>query len=292
MYGNRVKTNKTNCQDIIESDYLNGRAGKMFYCLTNPIVQTDTCIVYFAPLFEERVWAHRVAWNYGRILARDSRISTLFYDYYGYGESDGAAEDFTIAKARENFDTVMELLKEKGFSKICLWGIRTGCRIAIECEQQVKSFKKTIMLWAPVFDLQSYVYNKMLSMITSQLIIYKRVLVKRDEIINEVIKYGQCERAGMIMNTIDGYRFGAEFYKEIINNEKRMDINSVQGSVLSVELLAQESVKLKDRERLKEGVVQEVKGRQFWNLGRDYSQQEISFYEQSTMWLNKEAIWL
>jgi len=56
----------------------------------------------------------------------ENKISTLRFDFFGHGESDGKFEDLTISKAVGDILKAIEFLKEKGYKKIGLVGDSFG----------------------------------------------------------------------------------------------------------------------------------------------------------------------
>jgi pimeloyl-ACP methyl ester carboxylesterase len=78
---------------------------------------------------------------------------TLRFDFRGCGESDGLEENFTIASACEDFQSVMLWCRREGYSQFIVAGAGLGATIAaMNMELGAKAF---IMLW-PVLEPKLY----------------------------------------------------------------------------------------------------------------------------------------
>ena len=192
---------------------------QLFCTLIGDSSTSNKCTIYLAPLFEERMWSQRVAFNFALELWKNQRQPVFIFDYFGYGESDGDTEDFTLLRFRQDLRQILTLLKNKyGFLHFTLWGIRTGAALAVE-GLSVDSSVVSLVLWSPVLNLNKYVYSQLRSTIASQATVFRKVHAKRDDILNELLEHEKCECEGYLLNHIDGYRIGRAFYQEILQKD-------------------------------------------------------------------------
>ena len=282
----------------IENFFHDTGNGRIFCTLISPQNPTEECVIYFAPLFEERMWAQRIAFNFARDMAAKGTHATLVFDYYGYGESDGNAEDFALARCREDVISLHALMRTRGYSRFVWWGIRTGCAIAlasVPAHAPITSF----ILWAPVLGLKDYIYESLRANIAAQMMMFKKVVAKREIILAELVQYGQCCRDGNVLNHVDGYRFGGLFYQEILNLNHGKDLSYLAFPTLVVEVIpprAEKGKLMAKTESTGEAApayqnlqYRQVPEREFWLIGRDYSQRAESVYRPTLEWLDAQA---
>jgi hypothetical protein len=283
----------------IENFYHDTGNGRIFCTLITPPHPTQECAIYFAPLFEERMWAQRIAFNFARDMAAKDSRATLVFDYHGYGESDGDADDFTLARCRDDVMSLHALMRTRGYSRFVWWGIRTGCSIAlatIPAHAPITSF----ILWAPVLRLKDYIYESLRANLAAQMMMFKKVVVQRDIILKELVKLGQCCRDSYVLNHVDGYRFGGIFYQEILNLNNSKDLSCLTFPSLVVDVIPPRTENGKHLAKAEStGEVaptqqniqyRQVSEREFWLINRDYSQRAESVYRATLEWLGAQVI--
>jgi len=126
-------------------------------------------------------------------ISEKKTISVVMFDYFGHGESDGLSEEFTLAACFKDFEQILYFLKEKGYSEIILWGIRTGSALVQQVVRHKISITK-IFHWAPIFDLYGYVEMNLRGSVACQYMLFKRTVAKREEIIKDLLQYGKIRR--------------------------------------------------------------------------------------------------
>ena len=276
---------------LIKNYFCHVSESKIFCTAVGDFNASDECVIYFSPLFEERMWVQRIAFNYALELWDRIKMPVVLFDYPGYGESDGEPEDFTIEKCVDTLAQIKGDLKQIfGIKQYNYWGIRSGAHLALNC-LNVDESPKTIVMWMPVYDMQKYIDKELRTVISFQFSVYKKILVDRKIIMEEVSNDGKCERDIYHMNNIDGYRFGKDFINEIFmeNNAVKLDRLSIPTLILEA-LHKKRRLSLKNNsffENLKENdniYVNDVETHPFWQYTQNYSQKITPVFEKSLNW--------
>jgi hypothetical protein len=131
------------------------------------------------------------------------------------------------------------------------------------------------------------------------MMMFKKVVAKREIILAELVQYGQCCRDGNVLNHVDGYRFGGLFYQEILNLNHGKDLSYLAFPTLVVEVIpprAEKGKLMAKTESTGEAApahqnlqYRQVPEREFWLIGRDYSQRAESVYRPTLEWLDAQA---
>ncbi|MCX6818992.1 MAG: alpha/beta fold hydrolase [Candidatus Aenigmarchaeota archaeon] len=85
-------------------------------------------------------------------MLNEKGISTLRFDFFGHGESEGRLEDLTISRAVDDIMSAIALLKKRGYSKFGLVGSSFGGAASILAASKAKLF--VLALKAPVSDFE------------------------------------------------------------------------------------------------------------------------------------------
>jgi hypothetical protein len=278
----------------VESMFLDTGGGRLFCTLVTPAKPSGECMVYFSPLFEERMWCQRIAFNFAREMAR-AGIAVALFDYFGYGESDGNAEEFSIQRVRSDVCRLLDVLETRGFVRFTFWGIRTGCPMALASMPSGRLVRSCVF-WAPVINLADYIYDGLRAAMSTQLLMFKQVLAKRDVIVEELLATGSCVRDGYALNNIDGYRFSRSFYEEV-RAAADIDLGATSVPTLVVELARPGAppgsapappLGTMPGARADFQVVR-VCERPFWIIGKEYSTTAQDVYALTMEWMRRTA---
>lgn len=280
----------------IDNFYLESCGTSIFCTLVTSEEAKEECIIYFSPIFEERMWSQRIAFNFAKKVCTTQKKAVLLFDYYGYGESDGDVEEFSLKKCRSDTEVLMSFLIEKGFSKVAIWGIRTGAAVAINSLKGFEDNISTSFYWAPVFDLEDYILGNLRGSVAAQYMLFKKIVAKRDEIIEELINTGRCEREGYQLNFIDGYRIGREFYQETSSMLKEVNIKNYKYPLLFISMYKNRLLIEKKKQILfkefsdeekKELTHLHIEGEDFWQIRNTYSQRAENLYDMTLEWMKE-----
>lgn len=279
--------------NYINSHYYTISGKKIFCTLIGDLSANKECTIYFAPLFEERMWSQRIAFNFACSLWEHTGQPVIFYDYYGYGESDGDSEDFTVERCMNDFKMLMAILEDEyKVEKISLWGIRTGCLLALMSSKNNNNIN-SLCLWFPVLNIKDYIYRELRGAISFQTSIFKKVILNRKVILSELIEKGKSECQGYLMNNIEGYLFGRIFYEEAlkidnnflenINNRPLLILDTIQPSKNRGEGQSKDS-KYSSYIENENITIREIKVNPFWQYSRDYTQRLDDIFKITIDW--------
>lgn len=84
----------------------------------------------------------------------NKNITTLRFDFFGHGESEGKFEDLTISRAIGDLEKAIDIIKKRGYRKIGLFGSSFGgiaCLIAASKRKDIS----VLALKSPVSDYQA-----------------------------------------------------------------------------------------------------------------------------------------
>jgi hypothetical protein len=277
---------------IIENFFIQIFDREIFCTLLKSDKKSSSCLIYLSPLFEERMWAHRIAFNFAKYVSSNFNMSVLMFDYYGHGESDGFSEEFSINQCIVDIDKIIIYLKDKGYHEFSIWGIRTGSAI-VNCLIKLKHEFSTIIHWAPTFNLYDYLLNGLRVSVISQYVLFKKTIAKREEILDDLLKYDKCQKNGYTLNTIESYRFGKQLYQEaLILKDKLNSFEGYNVPTIILTLLDKEANNLSTTKNisfsdhhLNKITHKTVSDREFWHIGKTYSQRATKFYELTIDWL-------
>lgn len=266
--------------------------GNNIFCTTiGDLNKADSCVIYFSPLFEERMWVQRIAFNYACDFWNKFNIPVFIFDYYGYGESDGESEDFSFEQCKNDWAEIAAFLGDNyQIHDFIFWAIRTGSNIALYNLDSIVSVSK-IILWFPIFDLQKYIFSELRSVISFQSSVYKKILVNRDKIIEDVLSSGECIRDTYAMNNIDGYRFGKTFLEEVHNLGPINHISKINRPSLIINTESKSKKPLSIENQIS-GIPDKndlifstsVNAPAFWKYSQNYSQRLNNIFNITSDW--------
>jgi uncharacterized protein len=187
--------------------FVNSRGQRLFSVLHLPDAPaTDFAVVYCAPLFEEKLWSHRIMVNFARYLATLG-ITVLRFDYFGDGESEGRFEEASVStRVQDIVDAAQHCLKRSGVSRVHLLGLGYGATLAIAASDH--DGVDRVMAWAPVFDGERYAGELLRAHLTSQMVVHRKIIHDREALIAQILS-GQCVN-------LEGYEIGKPLYSEMV----------------------------------------------------------------------------
>lgn len=190
-------------------------------------------LVYCAPLFEEKLWSHRVAVNFARFMAARG-VAVLRFDYFGDGESEGLFEDASVSSRLADIEDAAQLCRQQtGAEKIYGWGLCYGATLAV-CAALSSPHLAGAVGWAPVMDGERYVGDLLRAHLTAQMVVHRKVIHDREALIAQI-------EAGRTVN-VEGYEIGKALYAQMRELDLAARLREAHKPVLVQQISPGESV--------------------------------------------------
>jgi len=178
-------------------------------------------VVVCDSLFEEKLWSERVVANLARQLAIEG-FAVITFDYFGYGNSLGDHEEVTVKSLLSDVEYVYSFLKAKGAIGVSVVGIRWGATLAYRFAIERESASQ-VFLVEPVVSWNEEIRKALRTNVGGQYAMFKKTVITRDEIIENLLNGKECVYSGYKMNNIDGYVISKDFMSESLDMELLSD---------------------------------------------------------------------
>lgn len=171
---------------------------------TNPAA--DFAVVYCAPLFEEKLWSHRVMVNLARSLAGHG-IPVLRFDYAGDGESEGEFRTASVESRMQDIqDAASHACERFAVPRVALLGLGLGGTIAAAASRTIENLAG-LALWAPVAIGERLISDMLRMHLTAQMVVHRKVLHDRESLVRQIM-------AGKEVN-VEGYDIARPLYEQL-----------------------------------------------------------------------------
>jgi uncharacterized protein len=185
------------------------RDGQRLFGVMHHVDSADQAVVVCAPLFDEKLWSHRVLVNFARFLAARG-VSVLRFDYYGDGESDGRFEEASVStRVRDIHDAVEFCCREAHVSRVHLVGLGYGATLALlatleQCPDSIAG----VVAWSPVIDGERYLNDILRAHLSAQMLVHRKVIHDRPALIEQILRNESVN--------IEGYEIARPLFAEIV----------------------------------------------------------------------------
>ena len=237
------------------------------------------------PFAEEKQDSHRGFVNLARELASNG-FWVLRFDYFGTGDSEGDWEQATVpdwlSDIRAAVDWVASNLR---ITNLGLLGLRMGgtlAALAAESEDRVNF----LVLWDPVINLKTHLYQILRSNLTTQMRVHGKVLYNRDHLLSQL-------KDGGIIN-LDGYSLTQRCYESAVAVDLLMDAKAFLGASLIIGFSNERrttkedlpALHLRYKERNPHSTFKNVPVHPFWQEPlKDYSDYAGELFDETIGWL-------
>ena len=141
----------------------------------------------------------------------------LQFDYYGYGDSEGDAGEVTVESMLDDIESAYSLmLSQYSITENSLLGLRYGGTLAAQYSADKENIRNVI-LWSPIIDVKNYVLDGLRKTLAVQTAAFKKIILTRDKIIENIVKGESSVIEGYDLASIDGYPVKAELYNDLIS---------------------------------------------------------------------------
>jgi alpha/beta superfamily hydrolase len=244
----------------------------------------DLAVVFCAPLFEEKLWSHRVMVNFARFLAAQG-VGVLRHDYFGDGESEGRFEDASVSsRVADIVDAVQFCRGELQVEHVYVLGLCYGATLAL-CATLRERAGDGVVAWAPVMDGRRYANELLRAHLTSQMVLHRKILHDRAALVQQI-------RADGTVN-IEGYEIGRALYGEMIELDLMAVLRDAAKPVLALQIAPSERIEAQYAElaqmqnpAVEFGCVREMK---FWTQQKKVFPPCEPLFVQTADWLVKTS---
>lgn len=237
-------------------------------------------LVQCAPIFEERLWSHRVMVNFARYMAMQG-VDVLRFDYFGDGESEGNFEDASVlSRVDDVLDAVEHCRAQTGKDAIYVLGLGYGATMAL-CAGLAARGVAGIVGWAPVMDGSRYIGDILRAHLSAQMVVHRKIIHDREALIAQL-------EAKQTVN-VEGYEIGFTLYKEMIDIDLTAMLHQAAKPVALMQIAPTDRAEsqyaiLKNNANAHVEFAQ-IKEAKFWT-------QQKSIYPPCTELFAKTAAWL
>jgi exosortase A-associated hydrolase 2 len=190
-------------------------------------------VVFCAPLFEEKLWSHRVLVNAARTFAKRG-MTVLRFDYFGDGESEGKFEEASVhSRCADILDAVDFCRSQTAVTKIYLLGLCYGATLALRTALTDSSVAGAVA-WAPVLEGDRYANELLRAHLSTQIVLHRKVIHDREALVGQIM-------AGQTVNT-EGYEIGRALYSEICNIELLPLLRSATNPIMVMQIAPGERI--------------------------------------------------
>jgi alpha/beta superfamily hydrolase len=164
-------------------------------------------VVVCAPLFEEKLWSHRVLVHFARHLASQG-VAVLRFDYFGDGESEGRFEDASVdSRLRDVADAVHHCRAQTDAGAVALVGLGYGGTLAVSAGVAPEAGIAGVVAWSPVIDGDRYVNDLLRANLSAQMVVHRKVIHDREALIAQILDNQPV--------SIEGYEIGRELFTQM-----------------------------------------------------------------------------
>ena len=268
----QISENKVSEEQILLRSGSNANLYGILYHARN---NEKGALVICPPDGDERTWSHRTLVNLSRLLASHG-YTVLRFDYMGQGESEGAYEESTLtSRLKDTGNAVEFLLTQITKSRVGLLGLRLGGTLAALTAVRHPSVEY-LVLWEPVVDLSAYLYNLLRVNISFQMVMYKTVLKKREQLQEDILSGGKV--------SINGFYLTKGFFQEAMEVKLNGLFQGFHGKHLTV-LLPGSKPPVEDNKN-----ILRLEFPVFWKEPKVYYPRPKTLMEETLKWISENGI--
>lgn len=196
--------------NIEKPQFFLNRNGQRLFGVLHQGASPGLAVVVCAPLFDEKLWSHRVFVNLARYIAARG-VSVLRFDYYGDGESEGRFEDASVStRLRDIHDAVGFCRRETGAQRVVLVGLGYGATLALRAALDAASPAVAgVVAWSPVMDGKRYINDILRAHLSAQMLVHRKVIHDREALVGQIL-------ADQSVN-IEGYEIARPLFTEMVD---------------------------------------------------------------------------
>lgn len=229
--------------------------------------------------------------HFARLLCMKG-ISSMRFDYCGYGDSEGDFEEATPTRMCTDIEGAIEEAKKRNAAaKVVLVGIRFGATLA-----SLVAAKRDdicgLVLWEPIIDGWKYFFTELRQTVAMQTMLFREVKINRETIVENILANKPSLIDGYNLNVIDdGYPLGASFVEEIKAVHLLNNLDSIKCRSLILHLRERPGKPTKLINELAERLGPQatldtvIEPTQMWKHGKVYMTHSPRVYSKTLEWL-------
>jgi alpha/beta superfamily hydrolase len=208
------------------------RLFSIFHAAGSPAA-SDRAVVFCAPLFEEKLWSHRVFVNCARYFATRG-ISSLRFDYFGDGESEGRFENATVQSRMADVEDAVAFCREQsGATKVYVLGLSYGATIGT-CAALRDSNVTAAIAWSPVMDGQRYASEVLRAHLSAQMVVHRKIIHDREALVQQILSGRPVD--------VEGYEIDKALYEGMTSIDLAAALKKADKPVLIAQIAPTERV--------------------------------------------------
>jgi pimeloyl-ACP methyl ester carboxylesterase len=268
--------------NIEKPQFFRNRNGQRLFAVLHHGAAADLALVVCAPLFDEKLWSHRVFVNLARYLAARG-VSVLRFDYYGDGESEGRFEDASVSTRLDDIHDAVEFCRrETGAARVILVGLGYGATLALRAALGSPAPAVAgVVAWSPVMDGKRYINDILRAHLSAQMLVHRKVIHDREALVGQIL-------ADQSVN-IEGYEIARPLFTEMVEVDLVGLLRGARLPVLVQQIGPAERVDPQYAELAQIGgavqfeVVQELK---FWTQQKKIYSACESLFQRTAQWVD------
>jgi alpha/beta superfamily hydrolase len=266
--------------------FLNRDGERLFGMMHSVDQRVDRAVVVCAPLFDEKLWSHRVLVNFARHLAAHG-VPVLRFDYFGDGESEGRFEEASVStRLRDIHDAINFCLRETRAPRVYLVGLCYGATLALRAALERRHPAIAgVVAWAPVIDGERYINDILRAHLSAQMLLYRKVIHDREALVGQIL-------ANQSVN-VEGYEIARPLFSELVQANIVEMLRQSTTPVLVQQIGPAERVDSQYQAlsqlagpAMQFEIVQELK---FWTQQKKIYPPCESLFTRTTHWLTQQA---
>lgn len=263
-----------------EAFYFNNKKNKKLFGFMHMPEKNnlDRGFVFCSPTFGEKTKTYRIFVNFARLLALNGYY-VLRFDYMGEGDSEGDFEQADIETRISDIKQAISMFQERTcVNKVGLLGLRIGATFAVLTANDNRI--DSLVLWEPILNIKDYLHNFLRGNLSNQLLVHKKILINRDQLIAKILANEKIE--------VDGWHISKSLWEQSNDINFYGTIKEIQVPMIIVNMLEKSVLSPLENyvDKKKQHIdFETVKPEFAWNEIKYYNPNPKEIFEKSLHWI-------
>ncbi len=161
--------------------------------------KSSQCIIHIPAFAEEMNKSRHMVAMQAHAWAEQG-ISVLVLDLWGTGDSQGDFSEATWGSWLKNIGTAVAWMKDKQYTSINFWSLRSGALLALDYLQQYDSTIDRLICWQPVLNGEQFVMQFLRLRVASAMMGQNKSQEKTSDLKQQLLNGQGIEVAGYTLN--------------------------------------------------------------------------------------------